>query len=263
MPRALWKPLVIGAVIVCGLVGSGRSAELKVSTRPDMVPVLLALRVDIQREIGAAVVLTTRLAGAAQLPADAFDVIVDDEPTIEALKSTGKIAPLSVSCIAYTGLAVVGAAETALPEIGNVEAFRKALLSARSIAFAGRTTTGAQARGVLTQLGIVDRLASKLIDSGVSDPMALVAEGVAELALALESEAGTAHGIQLVGPFPPELQQFTAFFAALSSDTAERERGERLVALLSSFNAIKVLHNRGFDTTSAEWGSAGGHLTFP
>jgi molybdate transport system substrate-binding protein len=126
------------------------------------------------------------------------------------------------------------------------------LLAARSIAFTGDEPSGAQFRTVLLQLGIADEVESKLIDTGNGNPIELVAQQSADLAIALNSEVVAAADVRAAGRLPGEVQHVTPIFAAVSGSAAEPEAARRLLTLLSSLDGAIALHAVGLDTSVTE-----------
>ena len=74
--------------------------------------------------------------------------------------------------------------------------------------------------------------------------VAVVAKGEAELALFLMNVL-TVPGLDVVGPFPDELQQDVVFTAALGAGTKEDAAAKALVDFLKTPDAISVIKSKG------------------
>jgi molybdate transport system substrate-binding protein len=243
--------LFAGALALAPALASG--AELKVVSRPDVLPALAALAPQIEELTELTLALDSLPASTQSRRLDKpYDVIVADEATVAALAARGQLAPGTLFCIAWTGLGMAIRAGAPMPDITTVDGLRGRLLVARSIAFSGDAQSGAQFRTVLLQLGIAGDVESKLIDTGNGDPIELVAQRDADVAIALQSEIATAARVQAAGPLPGEVQHLTPIFAAMSGRTAEPEAARRLLALLSSFEGAQALHAVGLDTSVTE-----------
>ena len=98
------------------------------------------------------------------------------------------------------------------PDISTVEAVRKMLLNARSIAWPDPSTPiGGHLNRAVEQLGIADELRPKLIVKAVIHGGAeLVVKGEADLGLYLVSEVQPIKGITLVGLLPPAIPAYNA-----------------------------------------------------
>jgi molybdate transport system substrate-binding protein len=74
--------------------------------------------------------------------------------------------------------------------------------------------------------------------------VAVVASGEVELALFLVNVL-TTPGLDVVGPFPPELQEPVVFAAALSAETKRAGPTQALLEYLKSPAAIAIIKSRG------------------
>ncbi len=111
------------------------------------------------------------------------------------------------------------------PDIATVEALKRALLAARSIAYSDGPS-GAYIAGLLERLGIAEEMKPKT--KLTSRPVAeLVAEGEAEIGLQQIVAILPVKGAELVGPLPAELQNVIVYAAGLSARAARRRGGAR------------------------------------
>jgi molybdate transport system substrate-binding protein len=141
------------------------------------------------------------------------------------------------------GLAVRAGAPK--PDIGSVEALRRALLQARSIAYSDGPS-GAYVAGLLSTLGIAAAVAAKL--KLTSGPVAeLVARGEAELGMQQIIAILPVAGAELVGPLPAELQNVIIYGAGLSSRAANAEAATAFLAFIRSEQAKQLMRARGLD----------------
>ena len=114
------------------------------------------------------------------------------------------------------------------PDVSTVEAFKRALLAAKSVAYidpASGGSSGIYIDKLLERLGIADQIRpkAKLKKGGhVAD---LIVSGEAELGLHQISEIVPVKGAALVGPLPKEIQNTTTYAAGLSASTQEQGRG--------------------------------------
>ena len=130
---------------------------------------------------------------------------------IEDYIKSGKIAAGTNANLAKVGVGVMVKEGAPKPDISSVEAFKQALLKAKSVGYidpASGGSSGIYVAGLLDKLGIADQIKpkAKLQKGGhVSD---LVKAGEAEIGIHQISEIVGQAGVTLVGPLPkddPEL----------------------------------------------------------
>jgi molybdate transport system substrate-binding protein len=91
-----------------------------------------------------------------------FDLLIAAPAQIDELIRAGKIIPETRTDLARSGIGVVVRAGAPKPEVSSVDAFTRALIAARSIAYLKEGQSGVYVAGVLERLGIADTIRSKL-----------------------------------------------------------------------------------------------------
>jgi molybdate transport system substrate-binding protein len=98
------------------------------------------------------------------------------------------------------------------------------------------------------QFGIAKEAQAKtMLVQGSTRAAALVADGKAELILTLVSEILPAHGVQLVGPFPKEVQHYVAFAGGVGANAKNAEAGKMLIKFLTSPAAAPTFKAKGLE----------------
>jgi len=87
----------------------------------------------------------------------------------------------------------------------------------------------------------------KVMLTGPMGGPAAVAKGEAELALTLVSEILPIPGVQLLGPLPPELQNYVSFAAGRSANATEREGADALLRHISGPEFRSALERHGME----------------
>jgi molybdate transport system substrate-binding protein len=137
-----------------------------------------------------------------------------------------------------------------MPDIGSVEAFKNALLAAKSVAYIDPTSGGSSGIYIdklLERLGIADQVRSKakLKKGGyVAD---LIVSGEAELGVHQISEIVPVKGAVLVGPLPKEIQNTTTYAAGLSAAAENKEAAQALIKTISGPAAASVFKAKGME----------------
>src|SRR5262249_15968128 len=121
--------------------------------------------------------------------------------------------------IAQVGLGVAVRSGVAKPDIRTADALKATLLKALSIASIPESATGYTIVRVFDRLGITELMKAKMkAQPNPAQVVAVVAKGEAELGIFLINVL-TAPGLDVVGPFPAELQENVVFTAALAVET--------------------------------------------
>lgn len=192
---------------------------------------------------------------------DAADLIAVSPPQWDALRRDGKLNPDIRIAIAKVGYGMFVKKGAARPDISSVEAFKRALLNARSIAFfprlpgGGRGPTAAYQVQLIEQLGISADIKQKIVESDAPRPgqvisapyFELVAGGSAELGIAMISEILQAPGVDFVGPVPPEIGDFVVFTVGLPITAGEANAAKALIAFLTSPRSASILKSKGLE----------------
>lgn len=175
-------------------------------------------------------------------PFDAGVVPVDVMRNDAAAAAFAAGAP---SEVARVGLGVAVRAGASKPEIGTPDALRQTLLDARSISSIPESATGYLLARIYERLGITEAMKARIRPAPTPARIVQsVASGETELGLFL-SNVLTAPGIDLVGPFPPELQLEVVFTAAVSAGARQAEAATAFIAYLRSPAAAAVIRSKG------------------
>ena len=168
------------------------------------------------------------------------DVLVATDSAIGRLTDDGTLDGASRVPIARAvlGLAVKGGAPK--PDISSVAAFKAALLEVKSIAVSQAGASGIYFRSLVERLGIADAIEPKLVTIPQGFTAELVVRGEAELAVQQISELMTISGIDIVGPFPEEVQVFTDFSAAAFSNARNRSGARVFLEALATPEAVQA-----------------------
>ncbi len=135
-------------------------------------------------------------------------------------------AARSISPGAPIGIAVKSGAPE--PDISSVEAVKRALLAAKTIAYSDSASGVYVSTEMFDKLGIADAMKDKARKIPATPVGEIIAHGEAELGFQQISELKPVKGIDIVGPLPNELQKITIFSAGIATGAKEPERRSRL-----------------------------------
>jgi molybdate transport system substrate-binding protein len=169
---------------------------------------------------------------------------------IDVMKDAAALARFSAepaTKVARVGLGVAVRAGAVRPDIGTSEALKQALLAAKSIATIPASAAGGQVLRVFELLGISEAMKAKTkAQAGTAQVVAAVANGEAELGVFLLNVL-TAPGLDVVGPFPAEVQQELVFTAAVASSSKEEQAAKAFINFLISPSAVAVIKAKGMN----------------
>jgi len=175
------------------------------------------------------------------------DAAIISASAIDQLTEQGVIAPASRRKLARYGVGVAVRAGAPEPDIGSVEAFKRALLDAKSIACTVEGASGIYFSKLIERLGIAAEVNAKAVRRGGGLIAELVAAGEAELAVQQVPELLAVPGVKLLGAFPQELQNISVLAAGVFSASKLPQAGAALIDFLSTPEAARVFRAKGFE----------------
>jgi molybdate transport system substrate-binding protein len=189
--------------------------------------------------------LTKRIEGG-----EAFDLAVLTPAAVNDLSAKGKFVAGSRTNLGRVGVGVVVKEGAPKPDISSADAFKKALLAAKSVAYidpAAGGSSGIYVAGLLDRLGVAADVKpkAKLIPGGAVAEH--IARGEAELGIHQISEILPVKGITLVGPLPADIQNYTVYAAGLGANGKEGEAAKALLKTLSGPAAADALKSKGME----------------
>jgi molybdate transport system substrate-binding protein len=221
---------------------------LKIFSGGAMRPLMAEIVPRFERAHGVTVEIEFRLSAALKRAIEegaSFDIAILPRPELDDLAERGAIAPGSIADVARSTVGLAVRTGAPKPDIGSVEALRRALLQARSIAYSDGPS-GAYVAGLLARLGIADEMASKT--KLTSEPVAeLIACGEAEIGMQQIVAILPVRGAELVGPLPPELQNVIIYAAGLSSRAPDVEAVTAFMAFMRGEQAKQLMRANGLD----------------
>lgn len=215
------------------------AADIKVLTTGAMRGVVTDALPLFESQTGHKVTVDNATAGAVTKrieDGEAFDVVINTPAMLDDLAAKDKIKADGRANLAKVGIGVAVKMGAPLPDIATVEAFKQTLLKAASVAYidpASGGSSGIYFDKLLEKMGIADhvRPRAKLKRGGYAAD--LVASGEAELAVHQISEIVPVKGVVLVGPLPPDVQNFTTYAVGISASAKETVAAKALVEFLT------------------------------
>jgi molybdate transport system substrate-binding protein len=244
------KLATAAALAVFSLTGAAQSTELKVWSGNGPKAAVVTLCKQFEQATGNKVSVSFEVNPEVQRKlegGEAFDVVVGNPPTIDALIKAGKVVPGSKADFGRAGLAAAVRHGAPKPDISSVDAFKRALLATKAVAFPGEGASGKYFVSVVERVGLANEMKSKLKPMAASDTAEVVARGEADMVVVVATRLVDVLGIDVVGPIPQELQTWIGFAAGLSASTKQPEAAKALIAFMSAPSAAAILRSKGVD----------------
>ena len=174
-------------------------------------------------------------------------VIVADGVLIGFIKD-GLIMAESYTPLARSAIGMAVRAGAPKPDIGTVDALKRTLLQAQSIAYSASVSGDYLTKELFQRLGIADQVMSKSRLIGGGERVgAVVARGEAEIGFQQISELLPVPGIDHVTPLPPEVQKVSVFSAGVAVTTRDADAAHALIKFLASPEAARAITNSGLE----------------
>jgi molybdate transport system substrate-binding protein len=225
------------------------AAEIKIWTARAIATVLAEIGPEFERRTGHTLKISSGLPDAFARRANAgelFDVFISGQSPVDELIKNGKIVAASRIDIARSGIGVEVRAGGRKPDISTVEAFKRALLDAKSIAYL-RVGSGIYLAGLFERLGIADSIKSKVTRPESDIVSELVASGEVELGIVVITQILTTPGVEFVGPLPLEIQSYVAFAGGVSTTSKVPDAARQLLRFLTGPTSIPVIRAQGME----------------
>jgi molybdate transport system substrate-binding protein len=177
------------------------------------------------------------------------DVVIGVAASIDDLARLGLVRRSTKVDFARSQIGMVVRAGARKPDIATVDAFRRTLLEASSIACSDSASGIYLSTTLFARLGVAEQLAGKtrkVPGPPSGEPVAaVVARGEAQIGFQQVSELIHEAGVEYVGPIPTELQQDTRFAGALTTNARETAAAEALIRFLASREAATAIAKSG------------------
>ena len=250
------KPLlaVAASVLVLGTflspIANVQAAELQILAGGAMTAPLRELAAQFEKASGHKLVFrfgTTPGLIKLVTTGGPFDLAVVPREVFKDAAAQAQFASGPTTDIARVGLGVAVRSGAPKPDISTPEALKQTLLKAQSIASLPESAAGAQILRVFERLSISEAMKAKTkAQTGPAQIVQAVAKGEAELGVFLVNVL-TAPGVDLVGPFPADLQQEVVFTAAVAANTKEADAARAFITYLTTPAATVVIKAKGMN----------------
>jgi molybdate transport system substrate-binding protein len=248
---------LVGATLFW-LAGTAAADEIKVMTSGGFTAALIELTPAFERATGHTVVTTygASLGGAPDsIPnrlrrGEPADIVILASEALDDLVRQGRVVAGSRVDLARSSIGMAVRAGAPKPDISSVDALKRVLLRAKSIAYSASASGVYLSMELFPRLGIAAEIAGKSKRIESERVATVVARGDAEIGFQQISELLPVAGIEYVGPLPPEVQRVTVFSAGVAADAKTPDAARALITFLASAAGAPAITKSGMEPMS-------------
>ena len=245
------KTRIAAVVAMLALATSASAADLHILCTNGIRAVVEDLRPKFEQQTGDRIVIMYEPSSQLRKRIDAgepFDLAMLTTALIDDAIKAGKLTADSKTFLARSGLGVSIRAGAKKPNISTVSGFKSALLNAESITYATQGASAAPFEVLVAKLGITSQLRPKYnLRPTAAEVGDAVSSGIVELGIAPVSEILPVRGVDLVGPFPKEVQSYVELTGAVSVGAKEKDEAKRFLAFVIAPGNLPMLKMKGME----------------
>jgi molybdate transport system substrate-binding protein len=138
------------------------------------------------------------------------------------------------------------------PDISTVDALKRTLLAAKSIAYSDSASGVYLSTELFPRLGIAEQIKGKSRKIEADPVGGVVATGEFEIGFQQISELSPVKGIEIVGELPPGAQKVTVFAAGIPVTAKNPEAAKALIQWLASPAAFASIKKSGLEPAKSK-----------
>jgi molybdate transport system substrate-binding protein len=237
-----------------------RAAEIKVVTSGAFTAAYLELVPEyegathnkLETEFGPSMGTTHNAIPVRLERGEAIDVVIMAAPALADLINQGKVRADSRVDLVRSKIGMAVKAGAPKPDISTVDALKRTLLAAKSIAYSDSASGVYLSSELFPKLGIAEQIKSKTRKIEADPVGGVVASGEFEIGFQQISELRPVKGIDIVGELPPGAQRVTVFAAGIPATSKQSEAAKALIQWLASPAAYPVIKKSGLEPAKSK-----------
>src|SRR5579862_8403655 len=248
---------IAALALACALLSATmvRAAEIKVVTSGAFTAAYLELVPEYEHathnklvtEFGPSMGTTHNAIPIRLERGEAIDVVILAAPALADLIKQGKVRANSRVDLVESNIGMAVRAGAPKPDISTVDALKRTLLAAKSIAYSDSASGVYLSTELFPKLGVADQIKGKTRKIEADPVGGVVANGEFEIGFQQISELRPVKGIDIVGPLPPGAQRVTVFAAGIPEAAREPEAAKALIEWLASPVAYPAILRSGLE----------------
>jgi molybdate transport system substrate-binding protein len=256
-PRNAFTTAAIACATLLLWLAAGVPAanQVHVMTSGGLTAALLELTPAFERASGHTVVTTygASMGGAPDsIPSrlrrgEPADVVILASQALDDLIAQGTVSAGSRVDLARSNIGMAVRAGARKPDISTVEALKRTLLQAKSIAYSSSASGVYLSTELFPRLGVAGEIAGRTQRIESERVGTVVARGDAEIGFQQISELIPVPGIDYVGPLPPEVQRVTVFSAGVAAGAKAPDDARAFIRFLASPAAAPAITKSGME----------------
>jgi molybdate transport system substrate-binding protein len=250
MHRWITAAAGFGAGVLLAAGAGAQAAEIRVLSGNGAKAAVSELAAQFERSSGHRVSIRFEVNSATKRrieAGEAFDAAILNPPVLDDLIRQGWIVRGTRAVLGWAGIGVGVREGSPLPDISTVEAFRRTLLGARSVAYPGEGASGKYFVSVVERLGMSAEMKPRMRPMPAEYNVEMVARGEADLVVVVASRISGVPGVVLAGRIPGELQTWIGFTAGVAAAAKEAEAARAMLKFFTSPPAAAILRAKGVE----------------
>ena len=259
MKRMVWasRQVALAVASVLLFVGAAHGQELRVMTSGAFTEAYRHLAPEFERTAHIKIV-TAYGASMGDAPnsipsrlhrGEPADVVILAGPALDELIKQGEVIAGSRVDLVRSSIGMAVRAGASEPDISSVEALKRTLLKAKSIAYSDSASGVYLSHDLFQRLGVADQILGKCRRIQGEPVGAVVARGDAEIGFQQISELLPVAGIDFVAPLPPGAQKVTVFSAGIARSSQRPDAARALIKFFASPAALPAIKKSGLEPT--------------
>ncbi|HEX3484589.1 MAG TPA: molybdate ABC transporter substrate-binding protein [Micropepsaceae bacterium] len=247
------KRSLIAAVFLL-IASQAHAAQMKLLVGGSMQEPFKEVGADFAKKTGNMLDFLVDTTGALQKrlrSGEKADIILVSSPGMDALEKEHLIMPGTRVDLASAAMGISVRAGAASPDLSTPEAFKKTMMSARSVALVDPKaggTSGIYLDGLFQKMGIADEIKKKTVYGMQGSQVAnAVADGRAEIGLTFISEMMPNKGVKIAGPLPPGVQNATNYTVAIPAGSPNPDVARAFIQAMRTAEARAAIAKAGLE----------------
>ncbi len=243
------------ALALAAAAGSTLAADVHVVSSGGFAAAYQALSTGFEKKTGHKLVSdwgpsmgTTKEAIPRRLErGESIDVVIMVGGALDKLVTQGKVSKTDHEVLALSRIGMAVKAGASKPDISSIDALKRTLLTAHSIAYSDSASGVYLSTMLFKQLGVEQYIKDKARMIPAEPVGKVVARGEAEIGFQQISELKPVAGIDIVGPIPESAQLVTPYSAGIVVGAKHAEAAKELLDYLASPEAQALIAQSGLD----------------